>query len=148
MEGNRIYLDSSAIVKRYLNEAGTSSADEVFKNASARNTTVCFSTWNIGEVIGVFDKYERRGLIKRGPTVDRFMNELVRLTNTGSLETCDVSLSMILDAIGYVIRYHLYLAGAIQIASCKELKCGTFLTADRELHRVAGRESINSKLLI
>lgn len=48
----RLYLDSSAIVKRYVVEPGTEVVDEVFERAEAREVFVVFSVWNVGEVLG------------------------------------------------------------------------------------------------
>ncbi|RLI84796.1 MAG: PIN domain nuclease, partial [Archaeoglobales archaeon] len=59
----RVYLDSSAIVKRYIKERGTEVVDLVFDNAELGNVKIFFSIWNIGEVLGVLDRYRRRNLI-------------------------------------------------------------------------------------
>ena len=57
----KIYLDSSALTKRYLYEAGSSAVDEIFRGAEAGDLVVAFSIWNIGEVLGVLDARRRRG---------------------------------------------------------------------------------------
>jgi predicted nucleic acid-binding protein len=58
-----VYLDSSAIVKRYIKEAGTEIMDLVFGYAEDDHIKLFFSIWNIGEVLGVFDEYIRRKVI-------------------------------------------------------------------------------------
>lgn len=57
----RIYLDSSAILKRYLRERGTEKVKKVYLEALNGEATLHLSTWNIGEIIGALGKYHRRG---------------------------------------------------------------------------------------
>jgi predicted nucleic acid-binding protein len=147
MADGRVYLDSSAIVKRYINEKGTPAVDEVFKKAEDKRLTIVLSVWNISEVIAVFDKYNRRGIIELRPTFDKFVNELRKLINIGSVETVDISSRVIFDSIEHVLRYHIYVADAVQIASCKSYGCEKFVTADRRLHEAAEKEGIKSILL-
>jgi hypothetical protein len=49
------YLDSSALVKRYVQEPGTRPIDIIFDKASAGAIAIATSVWNIGEAFGVFD---------------------------------------------------------------------------------------------
>ncbi|MGC9149373.1 MAG: type II toxin-antitoxin system VapC family toxin, partial [Sulfolobales archaeon] len=64
------YLDTSAIVKRYVAEPGSEVVDEVFRDAYRGSAVISFSSWNIAEAAVVFDKYSRilgldaRGLLK------------------------------------------------------------------------------------
>ena len=52
MTENLVYLDSSAIVKRYTKETGTSTVDFVYRQAELGKLVVGFSIWNIGETVG------------------------------------------------------------------------------------------------
>ena len=49
-----VYLDSSAIVKRYILESGSEVVSNVYCKALNGELTLSFSTWNIGEVLGVW----------------------------------------------------------------------------------------------
>jgi len=49
------YLDSSAIVKRYVLEPGSDVVAEVYEGALDGELILSFSAWNIGEVLGVLD---------------------------------------------------------------------------------------------
>ena len=55
-----IYLDSSAIVKRYVLETGTDLVKEAYIKALNGELALSFSVWNIGEALGVLDTYLRR----------------------------------------------------------------------------------------
>ncbi len=54
------YLDTSALVKRYVSEVGNDVIDELFSNTYRGISILSFSYWNIAEAAVVFDKYERR----------------------------------------------------------------------------------------
>ena len=64
------YLDSSAIVKRYVYETGSEFIRAQYNDAYLGNVLLSFNVWNIGEVIGVFDRAHRQkritGLIIAG----------------------------------------------------------------------------------
>jgi len=53
------YLDTSALVKRYVSERGSESIDQIFTNAHSGEATIASSYWNVGEAAVVFDKYGR-----------------------------------------------------------------------------------------
>ena len=54
-----VYLDSSAIVKRYIKEAGTEIMDLAFGYAEDGHIKLFFSIWNIGEVLGILVEVAR-----------------------------------------------------------------------------------------
>jgi len=66
MRGRRIYLDTSALVKRYVTEPGTETVDSIYEEAHKGYATIGFSLWNVGEASVVFDKYEKMGLVDNG----------------------------------------------------------------------------------
>lgn len=147
MQEQKIYLDSSALVKRYVKEEGTDIVDGIFKDANLRNAIIYISLWNIGETIGVFDRYDRQKIVKLNEVLDKFLNEVKRLSSDGLFEIVDINSALIEEAIGYVIRYHIYIADALQIASCKSKNCNRFFTSDRNLNVAAKKEKIESVLL-
>jgi len=56
-----IYLDTSAVVKRYVLESGTDVVKALYLSAWNGELKLSFSLWNIGEVLGVLSKYCQRG---------------------------------------------------------------------------------------
>lgn len=147
MEEKNVYLDTSAIVKRYIKEKGTNSVDLVFDEARGRKSVICFSFWNIGEAIGIFDKYERQGRGRGKLAVSMFLEEMKVLKEIGSFDAIELKSSFVTAAIEYVLKYHLYIADAIQLVFCKSANCTEFLTADKRLASAAKAEGINSILL-
>ena len=61
----KLYLDTSAIVKRYVAEPGTETVDAIFDKAETGELTIALSLWNIGETLGVLDERRRRGWLTR-----------------------------------------------------------------------------------
>lgn len=143
----RVYLDSSAIVKRYVKESGTGTIDALFKKAETGNLIICFSAWNIAETIGVFDQYNRKGLITIKTILDKFINELNRLKDKGHLEVLDITNQTVFDAIDGTLKYHIYVADSIQVVTCKQSYCDSFITADKKLHQIAQKKGIKSTIL-
>ena len=71
-----IYLDSSAIVKRYIAEKGSESIDAIYAGLEKDgDLQAAFSAWNIGEVIGAIDTRKQRGDID-----ERSMAEAIGLS--------------------------------------------------------------------
>lgn len=147
MGERRVYLDSSAIVKRYVEERGTETVDSIFKEAEAGAVELHFSAWNVGEVAAAFDKYERRGAINGKQTYAIFLNETARLNRFGTLAIVPLTLSLVSSSIKYIFTYDLYAADAIQLASSKESSCGKFLTADSRLREAAASEGVETPML-
>ena len=150
MTGRSVYLDTSAVLKRYLNEEGSDVVKELFRDAYRGEVKLAFSFWNIGEVMGILDKKLRRGqlskdefdFLKKG-----FLAEVKRFTRLGVLEVIPVHSLILADAWKLIERYHLYQADALQIVSAKHVEAGTFYTTDKRLHRAAIEEGLDSILL-
>jgi predicted nucleic acid-binding protein len=82
----KIYLDSSAILKRYVLENGTDKIKETYLQALNGDATLHFSVWNIGEVLGALDTYHRRKLLEKEDyqaARESFIAETVRLIKFG-----------------------------------------------------------------
>jgi predicted nucleic acid-binding protein len=143
----QVYLDSSSISKRYLEEKGSDLIDGVYSRAEAGELLLTFSLWNIGEVIGVLDRYQSRGLISEKEfTTARsdLVSETLKLSRLGSLGILPVTSEMISHSWTLIAKHHIYEADALQISSCREANCDLFLTADKMLLEAALNEGINA----
>lgn len=139
MDEKIVYLDTSAIVKRYVVEEGTELVDRLYRDALAGQVKLLFSILNIGEIAVVLDKYERKGMIKSAKNVfGKFIGETRILLKLGQLTMIPINLETILDAIELVFRHGIYIVDAIQLSSAKGVR--VFLTFDRELAKIARQE--------
>ncbi len=136
------YLDTSAIVKRYVTEPGSEVLDEVFRDAYRGSAVISFSSWNIAEVAVVFDKYSRiLGLNARG-LLKNMMREMRMLSRLHMLRVVGITPRLIRDSIQLVFKYHVYVADALQIASAKAINSTKFLTGDKRLAEIAEQEGL------
>ncbi|MCW3984400.1 MAG: type II toxin-antitoxin system VapC family toxin [Candidatus Bathyarchaeota archaeon] len=145
----KLYLDTSAILKRYLTEPGTEAADLIYEKAEAGELTIVFSLWNLGEVLGVLDEKLRRGWLTKDQydeTLAHFANELLKLIRLKTLEIVPIQTPMLLDTWKLLLTHHIYEADALQIASSQYSQADALLTGDEKLVQAsahAGIETIN-----
>jgi predicted nucleic acid-binding protein len=145
-----VYLDSSAIVKRYVLEPGSNVVSSVYSKALNGDLVLSFSVWNIGEVLGVFDKYYRRGWLSREDYVKaryQFIYETIRLLKLKLLKVVSVKTKLIIQALPVIEKYHVYEADALQIVSARYVGAEKLYTGDKRVYEVAAKEGINSVYL-
>lgn len=141
----KIYLDSSAIVKRYVQEKGSDAANLVYSKCDAKDLSIYFSFWNIGEALGAFDQYRQRRWItqkQHDEAVGAFSGECLRLLMLDALITVPVNSSILSNTWEMIEKHHIYQADAIQVVSFKESGADLFLSSDELLLDVANRENI------
>ncbi len=126
MRGPIAYLDSSSIVKRYVEEPGSDTIRGLYLKAYSAELIISFNSWNIGEVLGAFDKALTRGNLSQ----EDYLKARKRLLLETSL----------------LEKYHIYQADALQIVSAKIIGATQFFTGDKKLHEIANKEGLNSTL--
>lgn len=141
MPERKVYLDTSAIVKRYVIERDSERIDMVYTEAETKDCELYFSFWNIGETIGIFDRKRYREVEKPLERAKLFLDETSRLVSSGSLTVIDVT-ETLRNAIPLVLRYHIYIADALQLASASYYNANEFITADKALAKVAKQEGL------
>ncbi len=142
------YLDSSAIVKRYIEEKGSESVDAVYealeKEASHR---LAFSVWNVGEVIGAIDTRRQRGDIDEKSMLEAIgllVGETKKFVAMRKLIVLPVSSRTLGLSRDLITKYHIYQADALQLASARQCDSNLMLTADRRMAQCAESEQIES----
>jgi len=143
----RVYLDSSAIVKRYIEEEGTEVVDIIFNAAESGGIKIFFSIWNFGEVIGVLDKYKCKNWISESDfknAIRKFARESIKLAKLHQLEIIPLDVKIVVDSMEIILQYHIYEADAIQIVSSRYRNCELFITADKLLVKVARDLKLNA----
>lgn len=145
-----IYLDSSVIVKRYVEENGSEFVRQLYMQAYNGLVKLAFSSWNVGEVLGVLDRSRVKSYITDEDyrvLKNRFLSETLRLVKLGSILIIPLKLSVFKTSWKIIEKHHVYQADAIQIASAKIINADEFLVADKRLHQIALEEEINSKYI-
>ncbi len=139
------YLDSSAIVKRYLREAGSDIVKELYMGAYNGELAVAFSIFNIGEVLSVFDKVSRKLNDERlYATLRRMLlSETRRMVRLKICHVIPLTLGILKTSLDYIEEFHLYIADTIQLASAKRINATDFYTGDRKLCEAASDVGLN-----
>jgi predicted nucleic acid-binding protein len=145
-----VYLDSSAIVKRYVLEDGTDVVQEAYTKALQGETKLSFSVWNIGEALGVLDTYQRRKWLKKEnhkTARESFIAETLRLIKLGLVKTIPVRTKLLTESWSLIEKHHIYQADALQITSAKYINTDQLLSGDKKLVDNAKKEGINATYL-
>ena len=132
------YLDTSALVKRYVQEPGTIGVDIILDKAHLGDLVIATSLWNLGEAFGVIDHRRRRRLLTEhefSVVVRNLTNEVVGLVRTGALQVYSVRASLLTEAWSLILSHHLYQADALQIATCIKSQSKVLITGDELLRR-------------
>lgn len=141
------YLDSSAIVKRYVHETGSEIIRAQYNSVYLGDLLLPFNVWNIGEVIGIFDRAHRQkritGILLE-EIMGRFSSETARLKKISRARIITLSESLLESSWDLVIKHHMYVADALQITSAIEAGCNEFYTGDENLHKIALSHGLNS----
>ncbi len=147
MTGKRVYLDSSSIVKRYVEEKGSDVMHRAYEAAETGDLLVFFSIWNVGEVLSALDRYlQTKDLTSKefGTSLSSFMEESIKLGRLGSLTVVPMSAENLMKSWSLVLEEHLYEADALQVASAKDSDCSVLLTADRRLVDASRRQGLQA----
>jgi predicted nucleic acid-binding protein len=139
---SNMYLDTSALVKRYVYEPGSTVIDKIFRDAYRGENIISFSYWNIGEAAVVFDKYERILKLNAKELLKNMIREIKTLRKLHRLKVIEISPTIIRNAIKLILRHHIYIADAIQVVSAKLLDNVTFVTSDKKLADIAKKEGL------
>jgi uncharacterized protein len=141
-----IYLDSSAIVKRYIAEKGSESIDFVYAGLEKDgDLQATFSAWNIGEVIGAIDTRKQRGDIDERSMVEAvglFVGETRKFVAMRKLIVHPIGSKMLEESRDLIVKYHIYQADALQLATARQSASTLILTADRKLAECARSEGM------
>ena len=108
-----IYLDTSAIVKRYIAENGSDIVNSMYEDALNGKVSLSFSLWNICESLCVFDKYYRRGWISRKDYEYIqlwFKLETKRLIKLKVLRIVPLRSRIVVKTWNLISKYHIYVA--------------------------------------
>ena len=135
-----VYCDTSALIKRYVEEAGSDWVDHLFEG----ETTVLTSTVAFAEIMAAFSrKYRERVLSRSGylKTVSEFKNEYSKLI----LVSISPDLNQIIE--GLLTNHPLRGFDAIHLASALQVQKEGNLTVrfacfDRALNKAAVAEGL------
>ncbi len=108
------YLDTSALIKRYVAEPRSYLVDEIFEMAYRGKAIITFSYWNIGEATVVFDEYRKIGVkLKPSATLCRMLKEIKMLSRMRATILVNVTPKILKELVHIVLKHHICLADAL-----------------------------------
>lgn len=128
------------IVKRYIQEAGTSFADFLYDQIGQGYLTLAFNLLNIVEVLGVFDQYLRRNWIDQdtlNKIMSKFIDETLRLLRINQSEILPTLVSIQMNAWTFALQNRLYIVDAVQVTNSKRFEANYFSSGDKYVTNVA-----------
>ncbi|MEM2051177.1 MAG: type II toxin-antitoxin system VapC family toxin [Thermoproteota archaeon] len=141
------YLDTSAVVKRYVKERGSQMVDDLFSRAHKGSVVIVLSYWNVGEAAVVFDKYGEKLGLKSTEVFRTMLRELRMLLRARSAIMVNVTPKIVRESLKLVFKHHLYVADAIQIASAKQVGARILVTGDVKLAEASMTEGLETRCL-
>ncbi len=138
------YLDTSALVKRYVDEPGSNVVDNIFSNCYRGISKISFSYWNVAEAAVVFDKYERKLGLNARKLLRNLLRETKTLVKLHRLKIVEISPRILKETIKLALKHHIYVADALQIASAIKAGSNILVTGDKDLARIAETENLNT----
>ena len=146
----RVYLDSSAIVKRYVKEQGSNSVDifyHALENTSYQEQLVIFSSWNLGEAFGAIDTKGQHGDIDGESAIEALVllsQETKKFVAMRKIRIIPIATRILTKSRELVLKYHIYQADALQIESAKQGRAHLFISSDKRLLDCAKSEQLEA----
>ncbi len=135
----KVVLDSSAIVKRYHVEPGTEEIDFLFQQAHGGTHVLVWSLWNVGEVLGTFDKLRHKEAWSEDVfemTMSKFVAETTNLLEKTNLLLLPVDNRFLFESWPFIIKYRIYQADALQLVAAQG-EDRILVSADKKLLKTA-----------
>lgn len=145
----RVYLDTSAIVKRYIREIGSESLDFLYHELEkdSQVESLVFSSWNLGEVYGAIDTKCQRGDIGEeamSEALTLLSQETKKFVAMRKVRIVPLGARILTKSRELVLKYHVYQADALQLESAKQAQAHFFISADRKLVDCAIAEQLEA----
>jgi len=144
MTETTVYLDSSALAKRYKAEAGSEAVDSLYRRAEGLDLHLAFSLWNIGEVLRALARARVLAVLSEREAARAswlFLRETMKFRALGALRVVPVGSAVIAGALPLILASRLSQSDALQIASCRDVG-GVPVSSDAKLVQEARQEGI------
>ncbi|MBA7528054.1 hypothetical protein ES705_20237 [subsurface metagenome] len=134
----RIYLDTSALVKRYCEEGGSDVVNDVFES----DNEIVTSYWTLAEAIAAIDKKVAKRQISEEER--DFVISVLFSDVLNRITFVKISNEFIEAIIEMILAHHISADDALQLFSCIVSLSPIFLASDKGLIRAAKEEGLKS----
>jgi uncharacterized protein len=136
----RAFFDTSALVKRYLDEPGSETVSAILEAAEALIVSVIC----LPECVSALQRMVREGYLS-SQEYARLKDGM--LTDLGDAIVCHVVPEVVDGAVECLERYPLRTLDALQIASARAVNADLLVTADRRQSDAARGEGLEVRLV-
>ena len=130
----KLYLDSSALTKRYISEPGSNAIDHLFLEADS----VVVSSICLPEIISALSRLRRE---KKLNTHQYNQCKRAAIEDFASFEVCQLSPEVLKTTITILEHSELRAADALHVASAIEAKVSRFVSSDTK--QIAAAKKFN-----
>lgn len=142
MNHSNCFIDTSALFKRYISEAGTDKLDTVFKSSEL----IFISNLSIVEFISNIKRLVEIDKLISKDIYDTIKAEFFNDIAEGRIKVEPVSSQSIINALDFIDKKYITPIDAIQLATVLNLKESysniSFVCSDKKLCRLAENEGI------
>jgi len=131
----RLFLDTSALLKRYVREAGSETVDEVLARAEA--VAVSVLAWP--ESVSALARLRREAALDEG-AVKRLKAAIVR--DLGAMDVCELTPWVLQRAVACLERHALRTLDALHLGCAMAWRAELFVSADRRQLAAAAAEGL------
>lgn len=136
----RIYFDSSALAKRYLNEKGTQEVLTILRSSEE----IIISVISTPELISAFNRLRRDGKLPSN-LYETFKRELIDdISNTTLI---NISMDIIIETIKCLEKEPIRASDAIHLASALISGCDYFVSSDQKQTKAAKSIGLRVKFI-
>ena len=139
----KIYLDTSAFVKKYHTEDGSDQIELVFENAKKGKCSILMSIWVISETINALDKHRMRNEITQdelNKIVGTILSDISVLMDNNILEIIDIETELLKMSWEFIINEHLSCSDSLHLVTALQRNCDMFLAADKNFIKIAKKK--------
>lgn len=132
----RMFIDSSALAKRYVEEQGSEQVEKLFLEAEEVGISIiCFA-----ELFSTLSRLVREAKLtkKQYETIKKDF-----FVDVEEMLVVNISANTISQAIGIMERNPIRASDSIHVASAVEWRCEAFVTSDRRQFEAAKKEGLN-----
>lgn len=145
MQNRLLLLDTTAILKRYVYEPGSSVVRKIYLDALNGDITLAYTILSIGEILSALRKAHMKGILGQEQyfiTRKRFLNETKRLIKIGRLRIIPLTRDIIEYSWKLVEKYNSSLQTTLPVSAAKISGSELLVTCDPSQIMIAEKESI------
>jgi predicted nucleic acid-binding protein len=152
----RVYLDSSAYVKAFQREKGSSLVKRLFETAEKTNSVKIFlSYWVINESVSVIDRTQRqrtrpqrkRMTNKRKETIIATILKKIIDYSESNIAVVPLNHKFVRDSVNYIHKYNISADDALHIYVAYRSRCKYFVCKDDYLKQQTDNKIDNLRVL-